>query len=666
MTRATGAVLVAALAFLLYRATLLPGLDFGDTPSFQVMAGEPVVTPRDGYPLYFAIGRLFVLTTGADWAYALNLASAVEAAIACGVVVLVAAELSGSLAAGVAAACLFAGSYTFWSQAVLAEVYALHIGLVASTLLFLLRWDNRPTIARLAGFFAVYALAFGNHLTMILLAPAYGLFILTRKGWRSVLTVRTITLAAAFAAIGALPYLWNLHALWLAPLPPHNLGEALRSFWFDVTKSDWRSSMVLSVPARMTADRLRMYAFDVSQQFGWPGLVLAAAGFLHLVRTSASRALLLLTIYLSTAIFALSYSVGDTHVFLLPSHLMIALVAAPGIVWAAGIWPTRQPAPPTKSGRHSQVVPGEARLRGAREPLLRRAPRAVTLVAVVVAVAGIARIYREYPALDRSQDKRPAELLQALTAGIDDRHGVLLTDLNWQIENGLNYFAKRVRNDVAWARMNDVILYAPILIRDNLAINRRVFLTERAAAALLSAYGPLFSTVPDPSVPPTAISDLARDLPPGTRYALCVLRPPREIALNEADLEESLQILTGHHLGALPPGDYTAIAGLAGDEPLLVRSDGRPFRADVTLAGVPVTVRMDSWLAFDTIRRMGFGHVIAARKHSLIVERGVSFVAFDATGRPLRLGYAGGLFGPQPRFLIEPSALSSRLSALGP
>ena len=35
---------------------------------------------------------------------------------------------------------------------------------------------------------------------------------------------------------------------------------------------------------------------------------------------------------------------------------------------------------------------------------------------------------------------------------------------------------------------------------------------------------------------------------------------------------------------------------------------------------------MESWLAADTIRRMGFGQVIAARHHTLIIERGVSLV----------------------------------------
>jgi hypothetical protein len=62
---------------------------------------------------------------------------------------------------------------------------------------------------------------------------------------------------------------------------------------------------------------------------------------------------------------------------------------------------------------------------------------------------------------------------------------------------------------------------------------------------------------------------------------------------------------------------------------------------------------MESWLAADTIRRMGFGHVIAGREHTMIVERGVSFVAFDDRGRPIRTAYASNIFAPQPRFLVQ-------------
>jgi hypothetical protein len=129
------------------------------------------------------------------------MASAIQAAIAVALIVLVAAELSGSVTAATGAALLFGVSYTFWSQAVIAEVYALHAIFVCLTLLLLLRWADKPTTARLALFFAVYALGFGNHLSMILLGPAYTVFLLISApgGWRSMLRPQILVMACGIA-----------------------------------------------------------------------------------------------------------------------------------------------------------------------------------------------------------------------------------------------------------------------------------------------------------------------------------------------------------------------------------------------------------------------------------------------------------------------------------
>src|SRR4029077_16793120 len=109
------------------------------------------------------------------------------------------------------AASLLAVSYTFWSQAVIAEVYALHAVFVLLTLLVLLRWAERPTTGRLSLVFATYALGFGNHLSMILLAPGITIFLLMTapRGWRGLLAPRVVALAFAFALAGALQYAWN-------------------------------------------------------------------------------------------------------------------------------------------------------------------------------------------------------------------------------------------------------------------------------------------------------------------------------------------------------------------------------------------------------------------------------------------------------------------------
>ncbi len=113
-----------------------------------------------------------------------------------------------------------------------------------------------------------------------------------------------------------------------------------------------------------------------------------------------------------------------------------------------------------------------------------------------------------------------------------------------------------------------------------------------------------------------------------------------------------LQHLSGGGSSSLGEEDYIVFAGRAGTTPQLVHRANRPFKSRVMLDGVTVDIRMESWLAFDTIRRMGFGQVIANRHHALIVERGVSFVALDDDGRPLRTAYASGIYAPQPRYLV--------------
>ena len=629
--QAVAAACVALAAWALYRATLLPGFDFGDTGSLQTTVGSTLITPRVGYPLYFAVANLWLHVVGGDPARALNLASAVEAALACGLSVLVAIELSGSIVAAIAAVLLFAVSYTYWSQSIIAEVYALHILLVALTLLLLLRWANRPTTTRLTLFFLAFAIGFGNHLSMVLLMPAYTLFLLLRAkdGWRSMLAPRVVLLATICAAVGAAQYIWNLRALWYQQQPPSGLLEALSTFWFDVTKSDWRDTMVLHVPRSMLGDHAAMYWFDLRQQFGPIAPLLAVAGLVQLATQDVRRAVLMAVLFATNVAFAFSYNVGDAHVFYLPSHFIVALLVAPGVALAA-----------------------------------RLSPRAILPVAALTIAYAGARAYRDFPALDRSGDTRPAEVIGHLTAGLDDQREILLTDMNWQVANGLSYFAKVRQPAIAHARAPDLLLYAPALVTDNHVVGRAIALTERARSEIDAAYGPLLLTMPDSRVVVPTLAERVAGLPAGTPYVLCLLKPSRDMTLDRDDLAAALRVLSGTNLRppqeppsppatSVPGGDYAVIAGLIGRPPDLAFGANFPFTREVQLDGMGVEVRMESWLSADTIRRMGFGQVVAGRHHALIVERGVSFAALDRTGRPIRTLYAANIFSPQPRYLIR-------------
>jgi hypothetical protein len=342
----------------------------------------------------------------------------------------------------------------------------------------------------------------------------------------------------------------------------------------------------------------------------------AAAGLVHLSRTNWRRAALLVLLFGTTIAFAMGYNVGDAHVFFLPSHLVVALLAAVGLVaWQRAIGPRLRP-----------LVPG-----------------------AFLALASW-NIVLNYPALDRSTDRRPTAVLTAMTEGLSERNALLMTDMNWQLQNGLTYFGQYVRPEVLHTWLPEVLLYAPVLIRDNRAVGREIVTTERAAGQLAAAYGPLFGIERTRSVP--TLEAVVGSLPAGSRYVLCVLKPTREFVIDYADVDRAIRRLTGGSAPAVAGQDYVALAGRVGTAPVFFHGSNDPFRRRLHIDGVTVDVRMESWLAFDTIRRMGFGHVIANRNHSLIVERGISLVTLDDDGRPLRTAYAAGIFAPQPRYVV--------------
>ena len=77
--------------------------------------------------------------------------------------------------------------------------------------------------------------------------------------------------------------------------------------------------------------RPAMYWFDVRQQFGAPGVLLAAIGFCYVLWRWPRRGALLLLLYAANMAFAWTYNVGDAYIFFLPSHYVVALCAGAGI-----------------------------------------------------------------------------------------------------------------------------------------------------------------------------------------------------------------------------------------------------------------------------------------------------------------------------------------------
>jgi hypothetical protein len=643
------AALVATLAFWAYTKTLLPGVDLGDTGGFQAAVLWPEVSARQAYPLYYGLAAPFVrAVSGANPARGLNLFSAIFGAVAVGLLAYLCSLAAESLVAGVAAGLLLAFSYTFWSQAIIAEVYTLHLTLVLLSCIALYAYAERPSRLRLTIFFGLYALAFGNHLSMILLLAPFAIFLLqVTPNQRALFAPATIAIAVVIAAAGALQYWPNFASTWRLGEGPVSWSDRFASFWFDTTKVDWRESMVMGVRNDQLADRAGMWWFDARQQFGILGLLLAVLGAFRLWRISRPWTMLVLLAYAINTLFAFTYNVGDTHVFYLPSHLFTAFLAGAALESPVG------------------------------RALTARAAR-IVLIALVFLYAGW-RAWDTWPAIDRRDDRRAESLVTRLTLGATPRSAVLVTDLNWQVENALLYYTRWQRRDVPWVRLPDVEPHFPFLVRDNEAISRDMILDAYSARNVVAAFGPLFPLQRDPiGASPDLVEEISA-IPSGAPYVLCVLTPPREEHLDAAILTAALEMLTNGRIpSALQIADpaengtgtrYRLIAGLAGGAPTVARAENVPFRMNFRLLDDPFTVRMESWLPSDTFRRAGFGHVIRGREHVLTLERGVSLVWFDRNAQPSNPVYAASLYAPGARYRlssVSPSLARADVASVGP
>src|SRR5204862_1188983 len=144
--------------------------------------------------------------------------------------------------------------------------------------------------------------------------------------------------------------------------------------------------------------------------------------------------------YAINTLFAFTYNVGDTHVFYLPSHLFTAFAAGAALGGSAG-------SPPSPRLRRA----------GWTRPALHMA------ICLVLLYAGW-RAYDTWPAIDRHDDHRAETLVKRMAFGVNPQTGVLVTNVNWQLENALLYYSRWERPDLPWVRLPDVELHLPFIV----------------------------------------------------------------------------------------------------------------------------------------------------------------------------------------------------------
>jgi len=403
------ALIGAFLAFILYAATAARSVAslFDDSLEFHVVLPTLGIAHPSGYPLYTLLGKLAAtLLPVWDAAGRINLLSALFAGAAVGLLYLVSRRFAGSRPAAAVATAIFALSPTWWSQATIAEVYALHGLLVALFLYCLLRWEVSRRGARHFqsaghlnhdGWLRVAALVCGlglaHHRMIALLLPAALVFIF----WTDPSLIRQPRRWLAPVVLGLAPLLLYLY------LPIR--GQAVTSL--DGTYQPTVGGTVDWILARGYSIFLTANPFNVDRHWNdYLALLLGELGALTLLaallgvgpafRLQPRRAVFLLLATLSQIAFAVAYKVEDVAVFFIPALMLLC-------IWAAwGLTPLFDQM--AQRGGHTGTA-----VRVPKHWMPALLALWLLPVAVVMLLEPVRDAVREWPVRDRSDDRQVYE-----------------------------------------------------------------------------------------------------------------------------------------------------------------------------------------------------------------------------------------------------------------
>ncbi len=331
---------VFAFAFVVYNATLTPSLSYA-SPDGNELATVPYLlglVHSTGYPLYTWLGKLFTYLPVGDVAHRMNLFSAVSAAGTAALLYGVVRLLAAGRTAALAGALIFAFSTTFWSQAVIAEVYTPNAFMMALAILCLLAWARRqertpptdydlPATLWFYAFCLAYGLSLGIHLSNLALAPAFAVFILLTN-WRILAQPLTVVFGFSLFLLGAFQYVW-------LPIKASDLNDALmRQNMPDTWEGFYNytfnafSRLRFAFPLSALPDRVVLYLQMARDNFGSWGLALALVGMGAMLWQRTRAFYLFILIYLMELTFFTQYRAMDIDVFFIPSHLVLAVFIA--------------------------------------------------------------------------------------------------------------------------------------------------------------------------------------------------------------------------------------------------------------------------------------------------------------------------------------------------
>jgi hypothetical protein len=229
---------------------------------------------------------------------------------------------------------LLALSKTFWFQSTSVEVYSLHLLLITTIILSLIKAfllsDKESPNSKYWIMFAVFlALGFTNHMTTLLIIPCVAYLYFTKNGFSSKSIKQIFLMLLIFFPILILVY--SYLPIRASQNPVMNWGNPIE--WEHIIRhiSGQQYQVWLFSSTEAAAKQFNYFVTNLPNEFSF-SLVIALAGLFLSFIYARKFFVFNIIIFLSTVLYSINYDINDIDSYFLLAYISLAFFVVFGIV----------------------------------------------------------------------------------------------------------------------------------------------------------------------------------------------------------------------------------------------------------------------------------------------------------------------------------------------
>lgn len=316
-----------SIAFLFYLYCLAPDTLWGDSALLQYRVSEFVLIPQEGlveaHLLFIMIAKIFSFLPFGNFAFRINLVSAFFGALTIANLSLFLKNITGNWNASVIGALSLLVSHTFWTHAVITEVYTTYSFFLSLALLMVSFYYFRKKKGYLYLAFWIAGLNISVHmLTSLDLLCFLGfvvvLFIEKEISFKDILVV------ASLVFMGSSLYEYLIAKVFL---DTGSVWETFKSALVGI-----HQAKVLDISFNLLT-QIKKTFLSLGLNFPTPNILLSLLVLWTLFRRKniyRNLYFLILCLLLLNLLFAFRYTVPDQYVFFFPTYFIIAVLIGLG------------------------------------------------------------------------------------------------------------------------------------------------------------------------------------------------------------------------------------------------------------------------------------------------------------------------------------------------